>query len=227
MATIIELALNQTYTNSAEISSTYLVEYLNNSYNDIYNFIVNNIDQYYFWQEWKTNLINWQKEYEIDDVVERIYKLENVSVKSWDTYYIAQVYNTSNFYNDKSVYSDKQSYLNPLYEFKAKSIIIYPTPKSNIFEWLKISWIYRLPALEATATASDLFPWYNELQQFSELVYIGMMQYIFQSQGKTNERNDALNLFNSKLQDLRQALMVRNKQPNILTINNWELYNLM
>jgi len=60
---LIDLLRNQTYVKSTQMDDDELLTYLNLAYHDIENTIVSQVNEDFFYQQWKTNLIDNQNEY--------------------------------------------------------------------------------------------------------------------------------------------------------------------
>ena len=68
---------------------------------------------------------------------------------------------------------------------------------------------------------TDIFPWNQQLRDFHHLLASWAKQYVYQSRGQVNEKNDARNEYEAE-----KLKMIQYLQGRIDTITEWQLPDL-
>lgn len=226
---IISLARTLTHSNSNQVSDAQLLTYVNIIYNKMSNKIISEVDEDYFWDEFITNLVADQNEYSLKEataLASWMKKVTRVECK-WldtDTYKSLVAADTvSNYNTSTGKLGVNLSAWDAFYDVKDGSIFLYPTPTANITEWLKVQAVITLPDLLTTDTSSSVFPRSSELREYHYLLSVWAKQFIYASQGKTNEKNDSINEFNIAVESMIQTLQNRSTTPVIADLPNSNL----
>lgn len=103
-------------------------------------------------------------------------------------------------------FDEHRSRTNPVYFFQNNQIKIYPFPEEVVKEGIKI---------QATRFAKDLVVGGAEStieieRPYHQTLVRGLVYYIFQSQGKLNEANDALAKYTDERQKMKNNMRARN-----------------
>jgi len=225
---IIDRALRLTHTNSTDYTSTQSVEDLNLVYQEVVDTIVNEVDEDYFWDIAESNTVVWQSEYLAETIWIApddldIKKVNKVYIKysASDTYYTkANFLNPWSLDKDTDWYKDNHSKSNPFFYIQDTSLFIYPAPTEAVTNWLKLYVIHTPADLTATSTESEIEIPY----QFHKVIATGMKQYIYASQWKINEKNDAINEFEIEKERMVFNIQERYNQPWITLMPNLTIY---
>ncbi len=226
------LALNLCpWADSNNVDSTSLYNYLNISYHEIENAIVQNIEEEYFYQELTGTLVANQWEYtndvEIRGNTSGTNKVTKVEVDFDGTgNFIECEYTTADNIEQKR---KAQSNLLPLYRIIDNSIEIYPTPtKAGTF---RMRVVQNLVDLTNTTTSANIFNGKIHANNHVFIAY-GAREYIFQHLWQQEMANNARNDFLVKLygdwhHDIwllgrlnnRTTWVMRSKEPNTSFFN--------
>lgn len=125
-------------------------------------------------------------------------KIESISVKyteDWEYIPAREVERTVLLQtHDLSWYEVNQSNGDPIYFIADNSYFIYPAPKEAATNWIKLYGIKSLSDIVATTAEADLF-WGKIPTKYHNLISEGMEQFIFATQGKKAEAENAKNIF--------------------------------
>ena len=211
---IINRARRLYYTNSVQYTDAQAIEDFNIIYKDLCNSITQEVNEDFFWDIFKTDTAASQSEYTLDTTVN---KVENLSIiyEDWWDYVTVTQRELSSLPFDAEYYQENQNKSNPFYEIKDESIFIYPYPDDIISNWLKMRAIITPSSLTISDTTL-LLP-----DRYHYIITEWLSQFIYQSRWKISEKNDSINNYNNKKEEMLFQLTDRNNQPtdNILPYN--------
>lgn len=223
--TIIDDALLRTHTDSDDYNP--LVEWIRHL-NLVYGKVVDKITEVtkwdYFWDLWVSDTVIWQSEYEADKLwidpdaldIKKINKVF-IKYKSTDTYPTKVRYQNPGILDyHPNYYKDNQSKSDPFFYIQDKSIFIYPAPTEALVEWLEIYVIHSPADLLITSTEDEI----EIPRQFHEVLVLGLMIYIYHTQGKINEANALEWKYKSELNDMVAFMKQRYNQPMRKTLSS-------
>lgn len=208
---IINRARRLCYTNSVQYNDTQALEDLNIIYNDICNSIIQEVNEWFFWDIFKTDTVVWQSEYTFPN---NVLKVEEIYINYWDWYVKAINKELISLTKDAWYYEEYESKTSPFYEIKDWSIFIYPTATEITTDWVKMRAI--ITPVDVTISDTVVIP-----TEYHYIISEWMKQFIYQSRGKTNEKNDAELEYKNKKEDMLFQLTDRRNTPT-----NWLLPNL-
>ena len=210
-AEIVNFARKQTGTPTNEINDNDMYEYLNFVYKDLWYKIVD-IDKNYAMNTWTNNLVNTSNEYPLLSVVQSPatfwqFKIESVEVKYSNTqqnYTKATEIDWDYFKAGADWYADNQPTENPLYIISNDSIFLFPQPKVNVGNWLK---------LRATLKPYNLTPVMNESDilikpEFHSVLMRWMKVYIAEARQQVDLYNQYLVAFEKDVKTMLDNLTI-------------------
>lgn len=216
---IIALARTLTHTDTDQVSPTDGLTYANIVYKKIASEITQRIDEDYFWDLFTTDTVLNQSEYVLpiaDATTIGLRKITRCEIKwdSDDTYRKLVPADTLASYplatDELEAQASKEK---GFFDIKDGSLFIYPSPEEAITDGLQIGVITTLADLTASTLSANVFPNNSELRDYHDVISIGMKQYIYAQQGQINEKNDAINEFRVKLDELIDILRDRWMNP--------------
>ena len=223
---IIDRALRLTNTNSADYDPTQSVEDLNLVYQDMVDEIVSVTKGDYFWDKWETDTVVSQSEYVAeklgispDDL--DIKKINKVFIKysATDSYPTrAEYQNPWTLDKHPDWYKTNQTKANPFFYIQDNSIFLFPAPTEAVTDGLEIFVIHKPVDLTATSTEDEI----EISAQFHKIMSDGMRQYIYLSQGKLNEANDAEQDYKEGIKAMTSFMKQRYNQPQKKTLTNFD-----
>ena len=183
---ILEMARDQTASNTTQFPDSKLITYLNRIYRELVS-EVSESNTYYFWQEFTTDFISWQSIYWIPSNADKIFniycKYDSIKdfIKADSSAYINQS-------DDDNKLKTSISTGTPIYIIENTTFSIYPAPTTTITWWLKMQW---------TIIPDDLVVWWLETSiqfkpRYHDILWIWMKQYIYSARQLINEKNDAV-----------------------------------
>lgn len=211
-------------------------QYSNDAWLEDVNFIIKDIQQSidtyvndgYFWDIWLEDLVTWQEEYKIVDaqwVVDvKIKRIDEVYVKysGQTNYQKATQIDIFHLDEDLEVYKTGASRIAPFFYIKDRSFFLYPTEDTTgtftngawdtitwVQDWLKVHFRYIHPDVSLTTTDDELLlP-----KDYLHLIDAGIKQFVYVSQNKINEKNDAINEYNNLKDAMVRSMNERYNQP--------------
>jgi len=217
-AEIIAKARRLAHTNSTSYWDADAIIDLNNVYQDIIWDIVTYVDEDYFWDTGIVTSVLNQYEYLIADMwinpnAQKILQINKVFIKykDTDTYYTKAIRVTpTTLTKDIQWYADNQSKVNPFYYIQDDSVFIFPKPDVSVINWIKIFAIVEPLALTTISAEADIIL----AIRFHDLIATWMKQYIYGQFKQINEKNDAINEYNTK-----KKLMIKQMRSR----DQWEI----
>lgn len=194
---IFKEAYLETNTSKAELSYDDALVVFNELYRQIRKRIVNQ-DKYFFWTYWTTDIQADVNEYAI--------QREEMVINEWqeDQYivpWIARVQRV--YYNWEELPelddSQERAWMR-WYRLKDNHIILNFMPDEDIEDWLKIDGIQNINKLTLESEEEDIFPWHEDLADFSDVLYLGLKEKLYRV------KKDQVNIQIAK-QDYQEAIM--------------------
>jgi len=207
---IINKARRLTYTDISQYTNTEWLEDLNEVYADLVTDIIQDVNEDYFYDEFTTDLVQWQYEYQFQAptaTTTGMNKVKELFVNYWAWYKEAsQVVNLQFPADYLAVNQDKE---HPIFTIKDNSVFLYPTPTQSINEWLKANVTIIPRDLLLTDTDTDI----KIQRQYHKLLFFGLLPYVYQQIWMLNEKNDSLQTYERLKLDLINKLTDRNLSP--------------
>ena len=196
-----------------------MLKYLNIAYHDVENTIVSEVDEKYFYDIWTTDIVTWQNEYIYEESSSTqlwFKKMISVSVKydaTDDNYTKVQPFSTelSTFSRDRL--ADFTNTSEPYYEVNDSSLWIYPSPKNDVTDWLKVSTITNMIDLVVWEWEETIFPDHTELRQRHYVISMWIVPWILGKRWQIWEKNNAISEYEKWKRDMVLQLQERIDAP--------------
>jgi len=227
---ILNLSRLQTHTNDTQMPNATLIDYLNIIYWKVANRIITSIDEDFFWDEFLTDSVVWQNEYVMeiaDSTTPWMKKIQRVEMKwaSTDTYNtLVWVDTLSNYPTSVGDLNTNLSTEQAFYDIKDGSLFIYPSPSEVVANWIKVQAVITLVDLAVDWLENTIFPTNQELREYHYLLATWIKQYIYSSQWLINEKNDAINEFETELNRVIETIKDRTFAPVVAELPNTSLW---
>lgn len=187
---IIDFWLNQTHTNTSNVSAANQELYLNLAYIDTIDELIK-LKVAFLFDEWVTSTVIWQNEYLIEKLwvspdALNIKTIRNIYIKysSTDTYHTpADRVNPNVLEYHPDWYADNQPKSEPFFYIADNSFFIFPKPTEAVTGGIEIFVIHDAPAIDSTTTQDNI----EVPLSYHKAISYKMREYILDSQGKTNE----------------------------------------
>lgn len=199
---------------------------LNTLKDEFWSAIVTNVQERYNWEKWKTDLVALQSEYTLATVAYNTSwtkLLNSVSINyDWETYtntwelkYIkCTLKNPDTLENDWDYYVENQSETDPIYYVADNSYFIAPAPITAVTNWIKLSWIRKIPDYSLTTTEADMkIP----VDQQQALVYWLVVHWLMNKWTDDWTINNAESRWERKKAEAIRNLETRIENPIFLT----------
>jgi len=222
---IIGLARTLTHTDDEQVTDTNAMLYANIVYHDIANAIME-IDEDFFWDIFTTTPIVWQNEYTFavwSATTRWMKKIERIQIKWADTDSFQTLVNSDTLANYPTTTGRLDTQLGTdewFFDIKDGSYFIYPAPTEAVTDWLQVQATTTLIDLVLWGAENTVFPRNSDLRDYHQVISIGMKQYIYSQQGLTNDKNDSINEYNQKKEEMLDTIRDRFFNPVITQLPN-------
>lgn len=213
---LISLARTLTHTNSSQVTGIQALEFINIIYHKVAWAIISRVDEDFFWDTFTADTVANQNEYVMplaSATVAWMDKINRVEVKwaSTDTYTTIVWADTLDSYKQRSdaKLQTDISTQDAWFDLRDGSLFLYPKPTNSITGGIKINWIVTLIDLLTGWAENTIFPNNSDLRDYHDVLAIWMKQYIFSLQGLSSEKNDSIQEFQLKLDELISHLKNR------------------
>ncbi len=225
-AQIIAQARWKSWTDSTNYADAQAIVDFNEVYQDVISDVISEVDENYFWNEIKTNVVALQNEYTIDDTATspnyRINRINKVSIKygSWDAYYTpATRISPRDFSNDSDWYEANQSQTAPVYYVADNSVFVFPKPDENVTDGLKLEVILQpVDLTTGSAEADVVIP-----PRFHKVLVQGMREKIYAVRTLPNEEAAAYAKYTQMKLDMISQMKARDQ--GTVQVVSWDLSN--
>lgn len=197
------------WTTVAQITDANMLVILNESYKKFYKNIVN-LDRNYFWDKWTADVVLNQYEYSILQPswsTFGMFKPEKIRIKYTSTSdYVDVVFKDwDSLENTPEYYAESQSTSEPFAIMTdTKYVHIFPTPLSNVTNWLIFEWSKKPYDLDISSTESNIL--IDSL--YHEIIAYLMLPTIHKQRWEIEEKNDAINEANLKLNEALRGMWI-------------------
>ena len=181
-----------------DLSDSKAVEILNRAYYKVVNTLRKNVDEDFMSDVFLTNLVTGKYEYSFDtrwdDANNRtpITKVTKVFVKYGEKFVQAKPFALSDQGYDDTILETLVSTASPIYKVVDYSIFLFPTPLTDVTNWLKVYWYYDpIPLTINTTEANIWVPPSHHDMIISHMRYM-YYEHIQQLDKRTASYNDML-----------------------------------
>lgn len=224
---IIAQARLQSGTDSTNYTDAQGIVDFNAVYQDVISDIISDVDENHFWNEIKTDVVNGQNEYTVDDTQTspnyRVDRINKVSVKYSDTdsYYVpATRISPRDMAYDSDWYEANQPKTAPVYYVADNSVFLFPKPGADVTAGLKIEVILQPVDLVIGDTeASVVIP-----PRFHKVLVQGIRQRIFASRMMLAEEQGAIAIYDKMKRDMVSQMKARDQGTVQVTSGNLSNY---
>lgn len=141
---------------------------LNTLKDEFWSAIVTTVQEDYNWERWTTSSVALQSEYTLSTVayntawtkilkwVAISYDWDTYTNTSWIIYKQARLVNPYTLNYDWDYYVENQSEEDPIYYVADNSFFIAPAPTTAVTNWIKLTWIRKIPDYTLTTTEADM-----------------------------------------------------------------------
>lgn len=199
---------------------------INMAKDEFWSAIVSRLEEDYNWEKWTTDSVALQSEYTIPTVayntawakvlkwVSVNYNNENYT-NTWAKIYLkARLVNPQSLEFDWDYYVENQSNEDPIYYVADNSFFIAPAPQTAVTNWIKLTWIRKIPDYTITTTESEMkIP--VDFQQV--LVYATIPQALMNKWEDENTIQTRLNRYEQKKKEAIQNMSMRVEWPVTMT----------
>lgn len=227
VSTIISEFRTDNYIDWEQLTDAKALVFLNRAYRDFINEIRVKVNEDYFYDEWKANTVDLQREYILQkrtDTVAWMVNIKWISVSykwdldaNWDLIYKKLRLETLwNLDRDLQWYKTNQPESDPFYIISDESMFIYPVPTENVTDWIIFYWIWD-PIQLALTDEEEAF---KTPLEFQDLLVLGMIYHSYRARWMITEKNDAKAEFNAEKRMAIIELSDRVNTPEISTMPN-------
>lgn len=220
---IVNRGLRLTHTNPNDYDIEKSVEDLNLVYQDMVDEIVVGTKGDYSWDTWCTETVVNQSEY----VAEKIWiSPEDLDIKKINKVFVR--YNTTDEFPRRLTYQNpwvldkhpdwykkNQLETEAFFYIQDSSIFIYPSPKIAIEDALELFVVHKPADLDMNSSEDDI----EIPSQFHKVIADWLKEYIYQSQGKINESQVAMQEYKAGVRNMVAFMKQRYNQPRSKTIS--------
>lgn len=216
---IIALARLQTHTDSNQISDANALIYLNIVYQDFASRIIREVDEDYFWDIFTTSSVLDQNEYTFATATATaagMKKIQRIQIKWAATDDFTSLIDSDTLANYPTTTDRLDSQLSKdkgFYDIKDGSYFIYPAPGEAVTNGIEVQATSTLIDLIAWGSENTVYPRNSELRDYHHILATGMKQYIYWEQGLTNDKNDSINEYIQKVDEIVNQIKDRHYNP--------------
>lgn len=208
--------------NLAQYSDANALEDLNMLKDELWTWIVSQVQDKYNWERWSTESVALHWEYTLSEVTSttawtKLLNWVSISYKDttytniwWLKYIQAREVNPNGLDNDWDYYSENQSEDDPIYYVADNSFFIAPIPRVSITNWIKLTWIRKIPDYTLTTTEAEMkLP----IDVLRTLFYGLIVTWLMNKWADDWDINNAENRWIRKRNEAIKSLEVRTDKP--------------
>ena len=209
---IINDACFETNTNIREYWQAKIISDLNRVYRKVWRNVVRTHEEY-FWNYWTTDIQANVSEYAIQR------KEVETEDDQWETIKIPWIAKVKRVLVKTNADSDYKE-LEQLDDFedrvwfhwwtlKDNHIILSWTPDEDIEDWIKLEWIQTVNDLKIDDGADAIFPWHEDLQDFSDVLSYWLKDILWRAKQDFEKSQIAKSDFSVSLEDMLRYISER------------------
>ena len=99
------------------------------------------------------------------------------------------------------------------FDINDNSIFIYPAPKEQVSNWIRMQAVVSLLDLTLDWTEADFFPWHGELREYINVLIYWVDSRVFRAKRYQNEAQEAEVQYNNKRREMLIELSDRYNEP--------------
>lgn len=221
---IIEDACTETNTSLKEYWEEKALLDFNKIYRRVWRSVVRTHEDYFrnYWttdiQEWVTEYAIQRKEQEVPETrIEEDENWEEIEVETWNMIkvpWISKVKKVSilfwEHYKEIPQLTDLQERTGYKgWILRDNHVILTWTPEEDIEEWIKLEWIQSVNDLDWESTEEDIFPWHEDLSDFSDVLALGLKVKLWGAKQDFEKKATANEDYEIALEDMRRFVAER------------------
>lgn len=165
----------------------------------------------------QADLVYWQSVYDnlwLDDTTWRmITVISSIYVKyDWENLTKVKIEDLEEKPKSREFYQENQPKNNPFCTITWQKIILYPTPKVDVINWLEIIWSKDVWEITSSTTTNDIFNWV--LKDYQDLIIKWAEQFVYKYLQQLDKEQKVRNEFlYVDLPKLKAEISYRWSQP--------------
>lgn len=219
VADFIEKVRNDTHTSEYQLTDSQILDFINEVRNDVVNDIITRVNEDFFRDvltiQWSTQIdVNEYSLKECTGTTAWVKKINSVEVK-WHADSPFQLLdhrkNTGTNLTMDELNSIPESA--GFFDIQDNSIFIYPAPKEQISNWIRMQAVVSLLDLTLVGEEVDFFPWHSELREYINVLVYWVDARVFRAKRYQNEAQEAEVQYNNKRREMLIELSDRYNEP--------------
>lgn len=167
-AQIIAQMRRKSWADTAQYSDENALIDLNTLKDEFWSAICSTVNEDYNWERWTTSSIALQSEYTTAAVAYNTawtkilkgvainYDADTYTDTGWLVYIQARLVNPYTLPNEWDYYVENQSEDDPIYYVADNSFFIAPAPRTAVTNWIKLTWLRKIPDYTLATTEADI-----------------------------------------------------------------------
>lgn len=219
VADFIEKVRNDTHTSEYQVTDTQILDFINEVRNDVVNDIITRINEDFFRDvltiQWSTQTdVNEYSLRECTSTKAWVKKINSVEIKWHEDSPFQLLDHRKN--TSTNLTMDELNALPEsagFFDIKDNSIFIYPAPKEQVLNWIRMQAVVSLLDLTLVWTEADFFPWHSELREYLNVLVYWVDARVFRAKRYQSEAQEAELQYNNKRREMLIELSDRYNEP--------------
>lgn len=202
--------VQQTNTEDFNISDTLYYDWLSRSHKKVAEMVKTRTDSKYFQSRFEVDIVRNQKRY--DEFPASIFESVYIKYSTTDDFKEkATPVDMQEASRDPDYYSENQSKNDPVYEVVGDSIIVYPTPDSDVARWMLLIGKKNMWNIDASTAETAVFN--GKLTTYHDIIAHYAKRYVYQHTHEYNKKAECKEEFMEMLDDMITEISDRWSQP--------------
>lgn len=219
VADFIEKVRNDTHTSEYQVTDTQILDFINEVRNDVVNDIITRINEDFFRDvltiQWSTQTdVNEYSLRECTSTKAWVKKINSVEIKWHEDSPFQLLDHRKN--TSTNLTMDELNALPEsagFFDIKDNSIFIYPAPKEQVLNWIRMQAVVSLLDLTLVWTEADFFPWHSELREYLNVLVYWVDARVFRAKRYQSEAQEAEVQYNNRRREMLIELSDRYNEP--------------
>lgn len=219
VADFIEKVRNDTHTSEYQVTDTQILDFINEVRNDVVNDIITRINEDFFRDvltiQWSTQTdVNEYSLRECTSTKAWVKKINSVEIKWHEDSPFQLLDHRKN--TSTNLTMDELNALPEsagFFDIKDNSIFIYPAPKEQVLNWIRMQAVVSLLDLTLAWTEADFFPWHSELREYLNVLVYWVDARVFRAKRYQSEAQEAEVQYNNRRREMLIELSDRYNEP--------------
>lgn len=219
VADFIAKVRNDTHTSEYQVTDTQILDFINEVRNDVVNDIITRINEDFFRDvltiQWSTQTdVNEYSLRECTSTKAWVKKINSVEIKWHEDSPFQLLDHRKN--TSTNLTMDELNALPEsagFFDIKDNSIFIYPAPKEQVLNWIRMQAVVSLLDLTLAWTEADFFPWHSELREYLNVLVYWVDARVFRAKRYQSEAQEAEVQYNNRRREMLIELSDRYNEP--------------